>query len=74
MDPLLDELAGEHGERLRFVKVNVDENQDVAARYDILSIPTLLVFEGGEVRRKLIGAVARRRLEEELAAWLGATA
>jgi thioredoxin 1 len=70
MDPILDELAEQHQGRVKFTKVNVDENQQTADRYQVLSIPTLMVFEGGEVQNKLIGAVPRRRLEDELSAWL----
>ena len=71
MDPILDELAEQHRDRIKFTKVNVDENQGIADRYQVLSIPTLMVFEGGEVRKKLIGAVPRRRLMSELGDWLG---
>jgi thioredoxin 1 len=70
MDPILDELAEQHGGRVAFVKLNVDENQETAGRLQVLSIPTLMVFEGGEVKKKLIGAVPRRRLENELGGWL----
>jgi thioredoxin 1 len=70
MDPILDELAQTHAGRVKFTKVNVDDNIQTATRYDILSIPTLMVFEGGEVQKKLIGAVPRRRLEDELSSWL----
>ena len=70
MDPILDELAGQHGGHLKFTKMNVDDNQETAVKYDILSIPTLLVFANGEVQKKLVGAVQRRRLEEELSPWL----
>jgi thioredoxin 1 len=66
MEPILDELAGERDD-VSFVKLNVDDNFETAARYDILSIPTLLVFAGGEVRRTLIGTVSRAKLEQELA-------
>ena len=66
MEPILDELAGERGD-IEFVKLNVDDNFKTAARYDILSIPTLLVFAGGEVKRTLIGTVNRAKLEHELA-------
>ena len=71
MEPILDELAEQHQGRVKFTKMNVDDNQDTAARFEILSIPTLLVFNDGEVQKKLIGAVPRRRLEEELSTWLG---
>ena len=72
MDPILDELAGQHGDRVKFTKVNVDDNFQTAARYDILSIPTVMVLEGGTVQKKLIGALPRRRIEDELSAWIGA--
>jgi thioredoxin 1 len=70
MDPILDELAQQHQGRIKFTKVNVDENQETADRFQVLSIPTLMVFEGGEIQKKLIGAVPRRRLEDELSSWL----
>ena len=70
MDPILDELAEQHTGKVKFVKLNVDDNQETAIKYDILSIPTLLVFDEGAVQKKLIGAVPRRRLEDELGDWL----
>ena len=70
MDPILDELASQHEGRIKFTKMNVDDNQETAIKYDILSIPTLLVFAEGQVQKKLVGAVQRRRLEEELSPWL----
>ena len=72
MDPILDELAGQHAGRVKFTKLNVDDNFQTAGRYDILSIPTVMVFEGGQMQKKLIGALPRRRIEDELATWLGA--
>src|SRR5207249_11375159 len=72
MDPILDELAGQHAGRVKFTKLNVDDNFQTAARYDILSIPTVMVFEGGQMQKKLIGALPRRRIEDELSTWLGA--
>jgi len=73
MDPIFDELAGIHT-GVKFTKVNVDENMAISARYDILSIPTLLVFNGGELEKKLIGAHPKAKLTGELAPWLGAAA
>ena len=70
MDPLLEELAERHA-GVTFAKLNVDENQGTAARFSVLSIPTLMVFEGGQVRKKLIGAMPRKRLLAELRDWLG---
>ena len=72
MDPILDELAEQHQGKVKFTKMNVDDNPDTAARFEILSIPTVMVFESGEAQKKLIGAVPRRRLEDELSTWLGA--
>jgi len=66
MEPILDDMAGTRSD-VGFVKLNVDDNFQTAARYDILSIPTLMVFVGGEVQRKLIGTVSRAKLEQELA-------
>ncbi|MEO9365334.1 MULTISPECIES: thioredoxin [Candidatus Nitrosocaldus] len=68
--PVLEELAGEYDGRVRFLKLNVDENQDVAREYEIYSIPTLLLFKNGQVVGQHIGAapkdVIRRFIEESL--------
>ena len=48
VDPILSDMADEHGERVKFVKVNVDENPQTQARYSVLSIPTVILFEAGE--------------------------
>jgi thioredoxin 1 len=71
MDPILDELAQQHSEKVKFTKVNVDDNIGIATKYDILSIPTLMVFQGGELQKTLIGAQPRRRIEDELSTWIG---
>lgn len=70
MEPVLEELATEHGETLMVGKLNVDDNPDTATKFDILSIPTLLVFQNGEVVKKLVGAMPKKRLLEELAPWV----
>jgi thioredoxin 2 len=64
--PTLEELAEERGEDLRVVKLNVDENQMTSAQYDVMSIPTLIVFRNGEIAKKIIGALPKKRLVEEL--------
>jgi thioredoxin 1 len=51
-------------------KLNVDENPAIATRFDILSIPTLLVVNGGQVVKKVVGARSKKQLVEELSAWL----
>jgi thioredoxin 1 len=63
--PILEEIANERDD-LRIVSLNVDENQGIAARYEVLSIPTLIVFKDGEEVKKVIGALPKKRLEAEL--------
>ena len=63
--PILEEISSERDD-LRIVSVNVDENQGTAAKYEVLSIPTLIVFKGGEEIKKVIGALPKKRLEAEL--------
>jgi thioredoxin 1 len=63
--PHLEELNAER-EDLRVVKLNVDENPQTAARYNVMSIPTLLLFKNGEVAHQIIGALPKQRLVQEL--------
>ncbi len=63
--PALEEIA-EENDKLKIVKLNIDDNQQTAARYDVLSIPTLILFRNGEPAHKIIGAMPKRRLEQEL--------
>lgn len=71
MEPVLEEVAHEYGGKIIVAKLNVDDSPETATRYDVLSIPTLLVFSGGEVAKKLIGAMPKKKLVEELAPWVG---
>jgi len=71
MTPVLEEIGSENVGHLTIGKVNVDEDPDLASRFNILSIPTLLLFKDGQVVKKLIGALPKRRLQDELAPWLG---
>jgi thioredoxin 1 len=64
--PVLEEIAGERGEALKIVKLNVDDNQQTAAQFEVLSIPTLILFKNGQVAAKVIGALPKKRLEAEL--------
>jgi thioredoxin len=63
--PILEEIDAERDD-LRVVSLNVDENQQTAARYEVLSIPTLILFRGGQEAKRVIGAMPKRRLESEL--------
>jgi thioredoxin 1 len=64
--PVLNEIAVEQAERAKVVKVNVDENPALAARYGIQSIPTLLYFVNGELRDHIIGATGKRNIVAKL--------
>ena len=70
MEPVLKEVAAEH-DAVTVGKLNVDENPGIATKFDILSIPTLLVFVDGQVAKKLVGAMPKKRLLEELAPYIG---
>jgi len=63
--PVLEEINNER-EDLRIVKLNVDENQQTAAKFEVLSIPTMILFKAGQPVKKVIGAYPKRRLEAEL--------
>src|SRR5687767_5735468 len=63
--PILEEIQAERDD-LRIVSINVDDNQQTAAQYEILSIPTLLLFRDGEIVKRVIGALPKKRLEAEL--------
>jgi thioredoxin 1 len=63
--PVLEEIAAERSD-LKIVKLNVDENQQTAANFQVLSIPTLILFKHGQVAKKVVGAYPKRKLEAEL--------
>jgi thioredoxin 1 len=74
VSPIIDDLAEQHGERVKFLKMNVDENMETQSRYNILSIPTVILFEGGEPRETIIGARSRGHYESAWERWLGKAA
>ena len=63
--PVLEEIAGER-EGLRIAKLNVDENQQTAAQYQVISIPTMILFKNGQEAKKIVGAYPKKKLEAEL--------
>jgi thioredoxin 1 len=63
--PILEEIDAERDD-LKILSLNTDENQQTTARYEVLSIPTLILFKNGEIAKKVIGAMPKRRLEAEL--------
>ncbi len=64
--PILDEIANEHGDKIKIVKLNTDEESAIAIKYGITSIPTLNVFVNGEVVKSIIGAKPKPALLKEL--------
>ena len=69
MEPVLHEVASEY-ESITVGKLNVDENPGIATRFDILSIPTLLVFKDGQVVKKIVGAKSKKQLIDDLSPWV----
>lgn len=69
--PILDQIAEQHGDKIEIVKLNVDENPQSAAAYQITSIPAMKVFQNGEVVKTIIGAKPKPALEADLAAFIG---
>ncbi len=63
--PVLEKLASDHPEKVTVLKVNVDVNQELAARYGIMSIPTVILFDGGQLKTQLIGARNQKDYEKE---------
>jgi len=70
VSPVLDEIQAENPDKITIVKLNVDENPDLAMKYQITSIPAMKVFEGGEVQTTIIGAKPKFALEQDLAKYL----
>ena len=70
MDGSLDELAGENVGKLSVAKLNVDENPSTMGAYSVMSIPTLIVFQNGEEKRRLVGARSKGQLQAELAEFI----
>lgn len=71
VSPILDEIQSENPDKITILKLNVDENPDLAMKYQITSIPAMKVFQGGEVKTTIIGAKPKFALEQDLAAFLG---
>jgi thioredoxin 1 len=64
--PVVEEIAKARGEALKVVKLNIDENQQTSINYNVLSIPTLIVFRDGQEAKRVTGAYPKKRLEAEL--------
>jgi thioredoxin 1 len=68
--PILDEIATEQGGKLRIAKLNVDENPEIARRFDVMSIPTMIVFKDGAPDKRLVGARGKGQILQELSDYL----
>lgn len=66
MAPIVDELAKEYAGKILFGKLNVDENQEIPAKYQIMSIPTFLIFREGTLVGRIVGAMSKKALEQKL--------
>jgi thioredoxin 1 len=74
VSPIIDDLAAQHGERVKFLKMNVDDNLETQSRYNILSIPTVILFERGKPQETVIGARSKSHYESAWERWLGRAA
>jgi len=70
--PVLEEIANEYGDKIDVVKLNIDENPAISQRYQIMAIPTMSVFSGGEVVKQIVGAKPKSALLRELAEFISA--
>ena len=68
--PVLDEIADENPGKIKIAKLNVDDNPDIARRFDVMSIPTLIVFQDGQPARRVVGAKGKGQLLEELSEFI----
>jgi thioredoxin 1 len=72
--PILEDMAAQHGEHVTFTKLNVDDNPQVAGRFNVLSIPTVILFENGEPQETVIGARSKSHYESAWERWLNSAA
>lgn len=68
--PILEEMAGEYSDKIKVGKLNVDENPQIQGSYDIMSIPTLIVFQDGVEKKRIIGARPKHALVADLAEYI----
>ena len=68
--PILEEIASEQGEKIQIAKLNVDEAADIARRFEVMSIPALIVFENGVPAKRIVGAKGKAALLDDLADYL----
>ena len=64
--PIVDELAVEYADKVKVMKLNTDENPEIAGKYQVMSIPTILIFKNGQPVERLVGAMPKRKFKEVL--------
>lgn len=70
VSPVLDQIQSENADKITILKLNVDENPDLAMKYQVTSIPAMKVFQGGELKTTIVGAKPKFALEQDLAPYL----
>jgi thioredoxin 1 len=70
VSPILEEIATENPDRIRVVKLNIDDNLETARRFEVMSIPTMILFKDGDVQTRIVGAKGKGQLLQDLAAYL----
>lgn len=70
VSPILDEIATEYSDKIEIVKVNVDEEPELAMKYGVTGIPMMAVFQGGAIAKQMVGARPKNAIVEDLAAFL----
>ena len=68
--PSLEAIAAEHGDQIEIVKLNIDQNPSTAAKYGVMSIPTMNVYQGGEVVKTIVGAKPKAAIERDLSEFI----
>ncbi len=66
LEPVVDEIAADYRDKLKVVKVDVDHSPSTAARFGVLSVPTLMIFQGGQVKDQYVGVLSKRALAERV--------
>ena len=64
--PVVEEIAKERGDGIKVVKLNIDDNQQTAINYEVMSIPTIILFQGGQPVKKVVGAYPKKKIEAQL--------
>jgi thioredoxin 1 len=70
VSPVLDEIAGEHSDKITVGKLNIDENPQTPASFDVMSIPTMILFQDGVEKKRIVGARPKHQMLQELAEYL----